>query len=769
MAEAALHRLEVTCQAENSLGNTASDIATQIQYGPETVDISGPTEIIHGEDSVFTCSVPLSFPSANIVWTRVISDLEETVSNQDIVTQVSSLLHGVSTRSQYRMYAAPPGVSSLSVYCTVNIPQIGVNMDSDTVEVTLTDLPDQVQTSESDEAGISKEDVSKTEVEATIQLVEQESNDKHQEEDVSMEKNGADISGEGDENINMNEFIETSANDLITTDVAEMELNEIGWHKLSDYNQKEEVAVNADTPHQEYVIDSGIEDVLGEEEEENEDLLGDNFSDYRKEEELEISADKYDQEYLTDSDIEDILDKERDEYDAENFNSEEDDENEDIFDDEGSDYRQDEESEMSADMHDQEYLTDSEIEEHVEDNEETFSGEEDDKNENISDDENDGENHTDLEEEGQIDGDDYDEYVKDVTDQADEDMSEMDNYEDYEENYIASEEKLQNSNNEVYETADNDSEMESSAEVEEEDSTDIKINDDHESNVVEENDSITEYDSTEEDDKYKDIEREGFVEYAEGKEEDKIDETKNAIDNVPSELELEDTTEDGSTENYGKKYSEENYKGEKSSENLNIGEAITKKSSLEEYSFDEKEGSAATELEQEVFSQLDTEENTEQKTDIDAAFQEESNIEDSDNDNSNVGTAVILEPVEEDDWNQEDASTMESEVHHNSNTEDDLKTYNAEITYSRGKQESYDFSSVFLPEPEQPQVFLRPEPERIEVQMRSADGPELTADMGSSWALHTDSSGPRLTSDVTTLICSVLTLLYIVCHITSTV
>jgi len=130
---------------------------------------------------------------------------------------------------------------------------------------------------------------------------------------------------------------------------------------------------------------------------------------------------------------------------------------------------------------------------------------------------------------------------------------------------------------------------------------------------------------------------------------------------------------------------------------------------------------------------------------------------------------VILEPVEEDDWNQEDASIMESEVHHNSNTEDDLKTYNAEITYSRGKQESYDISSVFLPEPEEPQVFLRPEPERIQVQMRSADGPELTADMGSSWALHTDSSGPRLTSDVTTLISSVLTLLYIVCHITSTV
>jgi len=222
-------------------------------------------------------------------------------------------------------------------------------------------------------------------------------------------------------------------------------------------------------------------------------------------------------------------------------------------------------------------------------------------------------NHTNIEEEEKIDGDDYDEYVKDVTDQVDEEMLEMDNYEDYEENYIASEEELENSNNEVYETADNDSEMESSADVEEGDFTDIKINYDHESNVVEENDGITEYDSTEEDDKFKDIEREGFVEYTEGKEEDKMDKTKNANDNVQSKLELEDTTEDGSTENYGKNYSEEDYKGEKSSENLNIGEAITKESYLEEYSFDEKEGSAATELEKEVLSQLDTSENTEQK------------------------------------------------------------------------------------------------------------------------------------------------------------
>jgi len=274
---------------------------------------------------------------------------------------------------------------------------------------------------------------------------------------------------------------------------------------------------------------------------------------------------------------------------------------------------------------------------------------------------------------------------------------------------------------------------------------------------------VYEYDSTK-GDGYKVIENEGFVEYTEGKEEHKIEETKNAIDNVPVELDLEDTPEDGFTENHGKNYSEKKYDGEKSSENLNIGEAITKESSLEEYSFDEEEGSAATQLEKELLSQLDTEENTEQKTDIYVAFKQKSNIEDSNNDNSNVGTAVVLEPVEEDDWNQEDASIMDR----NSNTEDDLKTYNAEIAYSRGKKGSYDISSVFLPEPEEPQVFLRPEPERIEVQMRSADGPELTADMGSSWALHTDSSGPRLTSNLTTLLSSLLTLLYLVCHLTTT-
>jgi len=336
----------------------------------------------------------------------------------------------------------------------------------------------------------------------------------------------------------------------------------------------------------------------------------------------------------------------------------------------------------------------------------------------------------------------------------------MEAYEEYEENYTASEEELDDPNSGDYDTADSENEMESSADVEEEDFADLKINDGHGSNMEEENDGISEYYSTEEDDEYTDIESEGFVGYTEDEEENKIDETEDAVSNVKSELELEleDTTDDGSTENNGNNYSKQNDNGEMSYEDLYTEKFVKKYDSFKDYSSDEEEGSAATELEKEVLSQLDAIENTEYNTDMDAAFKEETNIEDTHNDSSSVGTAVVLKPVEEDDWNEDDSWVAESEAE-SDNTEN---TQTASLSQSLPPQTSYSPSSMFLPDPEESPVFLRPEPEVVELQMRSADGPELSADMGSSWALHSDSAGPRLTSDLVTLLSSLLTASYIV-------
>jgi len=354
----------------------------------------------------------------------------------------------------------------------------------------------------------------------------------------------------------------------------------------------------------------------------------------------------------------------------------------------------------------------------------------------------------------------YEKYREELTDHEEEERVKMEAYEEDEENYTDPAEEYFDHSSGNYDLAD--------ADIDEEGSTDIEEEDYNE--------------------EYTDIENEGFVEYTEAGEEDKIDETQDAADSVL--VELEDLAEEGATEardekevdgsvlNNGDKeddYTEDNDTDDMSMEDLYTEEDLTRDNIIEEYSFDDEEGSAAaTQLERELLNQQNSFENTDYKSDIDAAYIDENGIEDSYNDRSDIGTAVKLEPVAEDEGIEDNTSNMDDEDYDDSrdrykDEENKENMYNAEISATRGKKGNYDISSVFLPDPEESPVFLRPHSDQVEVQMRSADAPELTADI-SSWALHSDNSaGPRMTSNLATLISTLLTSLILVSCVTRTV